>query len=590
MHTRSAALLVVLFAPLPARAAVIVLGNYSADPITCTLTEPGAKARELKLPPNHVISVAVTGPADLTFTPKDKPATLRLDPYNAYLFIPDDKARVRLEGLELPGAALERDARPELNPIPRDPVVKIPVTLYVDDADPRADWLWQKELRARFNEAAAALERGTGVRLELAGFDTWKSDPAAKNTSDLLKNFETEVRVKPGTLAVGYTSRRIDEKQDPAFGASRGLAGRHVLVRESRPRNEPERSEVLLHFLAEALGAVGSPDPNSAMRAKLGDGYTLHARSVLRLDPLNALALTLWGEERRREPGVEFNGLTATNRHRLTRVYKALVKAAPGDVLALGYLNELDRDVAKEVVPMARNPARPPVKVGPRDELARQIVRAVAERARRNTGPEALTGDDLTAAYVRAAAQAAVKHESPEMVPAFLIALGLALDDTNTLTDDATTAAAVRDIEPPEERTARLAALGNPTLAGRRDLCRRFFVGCAAGELLAPDAAERAAVGRALFDLHKPAGLCVPVLAAEFAGIAFARTAQNDAELLRDVIPKFAAADYLPKPTGLRNGLGPEKFEELYGDANDDRFLALLADVRNRLKGMRAYK
>ena len=56
--------------------------------------------------------------------------------------------------------------------------------------------------------------------------------------------------------------------------------------------------------------------------------------------------------------------------------------------------------------------------------------------------------------------------------------------------------------------------LGNPTLAGRRDLCRRFFLGCAMGELLPHDKAEQAAVGQAQFDLHKPAGLCVPALAA----------------------------------------------------------------------------
>ena len=132
--------------------------------------------------------------------------------------------------------------------------------------------------------------------------------------------------------------------------------------------------------------------------------------------------------------------------------------------------------------------------------------------------------------------------------------------------------------------------LGNPTLAGRRDLCRRFFLGCAAGELLPSTAAENVAVGRALFDLHRPSGLCVPALAAEFAGIAFARAAQGDPELLRDVIPKFAAGDYLPPLTGLRNGLSAEKFEELYGDSTDARFTAELTDIRARMRGMKAYK
>ena len=44
-------------------------------------------------------------------------------------------------------------------------------------------------------------------------------------------------------------------------------------MREWVPKSEAERAEVTLHFVAKALGAVGTPDPGSAMRAKLGDGY-----------------------------------------------------------------------------------------------------------------------------------------------------------------------------------------------------------------------------------------------------------------------------------------------------------------------------
>ena len=63
-----------------------------------------------------------------------------------------------------------------------------------------------------------------------------------------------------------------------------------------------------------------------------------------------------------------------------------------------------------------------------------------------------------------------------------------------------------------------------------------------------------------------------------------------DPEVLRDVIPKFAASDYLPPLTGLRNGVSAEKFEELFGDSTDDRFGAVLTDIRTRTKAMKAYK
>jgi hypothetical protein len=130
---------------------VVVIGNYTNDAVTFSVAEPEAKAREHKLPSNHVAPVYVTGPASITFTTKGKATTFHLDPYNAYVFLPDDKTGLRFEGLEMPGTDLERDTRPELNPVPRDPPVKIPVTLYVDDVELRAEKLWQKELRARFD-------------------------------------------------------------------------------------------------------------------------------------------------------------------------------------------------------------------------------------------------------------------------------------------------------------------------------------------------------------------------------------------------------------------------------------------------------
>jgi hypothetical protein len=588
-----APVLLALFSAPPARAAVVVVANYTTATIDFTAAEPGAKpAREHSVRSNHVLSVHVTGPADLTFRTAGRDTPHRVEPYNAYAFLPDAKAGVRLEGLELPGEPLPRDGKPELNPAARRPV-KVPVTLLVDDAEPRAEALWKKELRARFDAVAAALEEGTGIRLEFAGFDTWKSDPEALNTSDLLVGFERTVRAKAGSLAVGFSSRKIDEKVDPSFGASRGVDGRHVLLSEARAKNESERAEAMLRFVAQALGACGSPDPGSAMRAKVGDGYLLRAGAVMRLDPLNALALSLWADERRRDPEADVTNVAPANRHRLVRAYKAILKAAPGDVLATSYLESLERDIGKVPEPEPKAVEPPPAAPGKRDELVKKIVRAVADRARQNAaaGAGALTGDELTAAYVRAAAEVAVRNPGPEMAPAFLVALGIALDDSDALlSDEANTAAAVKEFETPEERKSRAAALGNPTLAGRRDLCRRFFVGCAAGQLLPRHVAEKVAVERSLREVNSPAGMCLPALAAEFAGLSFARAAAGDPERVRAAASKFDAADYLPPLAGLRNGLSAEKFAELYGDADDARFAAVLADIRKRLQAMPEYK
>ncbi|MBY0461422.1 MAG: hypothetical protein K2V38_29245, partial [Gemmataceae bacterium] len=456
--------------------------------------------------------------------------------WTAYLFLPDEKAGVRLEGLEMPGKPLERDERAELNPAPRDPAAKIPVTLLTDDADPRAEKGWQEQLGKRFAQAAEVLEKSTGIRVEVAGFDNWKSAADAKTTADLLAGLEGAVKAKEGTLVVGYSSRRIDEKVDPAFGACRGLGGRHILIREWTPKNESERVEVLVGYLARALGGVTSPDPGSALRAKLGDGYTLHPGAVVRLDPLNALALNLWADERRRQPGVSWDTLTAVYRARLTRVYLALEAAARDekgakDPIALAYLKELGAEAVKSPDPKEMRHA---ANAKALTDAVQRNLKALTQFAQKNAaaGDRALKGDALTAAYIQTVAQSAVTKEGPEMVPGFLLTLGLGLDDAGTLLDDPITAGAVKEFESPDERRDRLKHLGNPTIDGRRDLRRRFALGCAVGALLPPESAESAAVGRAQFDLHTLAGLGFQPLAAELAGIACAQTAHERADLL----------------------------------------------------------
>jgi hypothetical protein len=596
-----------------APAAIVVVANLTANEVTFTVAEPGGKPQQLKLAPLQTAPVRVTGPADLTFAVKTGNATFRIDPYNAYVFIHDPAAGRWLEGVELPGNPPERDARPELNPPPPEPV-KIPVTLLVDDADPRAEKGWQEAVRKRFDEAAAAIEAHSGVRLEFAGFGTWRSDPRAADLHALLAGFEAAVKVKPGQLAVGFTSRRVEEKdkEEVAFGACKGVGSSHVLVREWRPRSEPERVEVLVHYLGTALGAVPSPDPLSVMRPKLGDGLALDARYRVRFDPLNALAMCIWADELRGGPLPRIGDISEPSRVRLTRVYKALLKARPGDSLSLTYLNEFDAAVARVEPPKAEEPKKPrePVAVAPprpKDEplakkdpppvrpadaaraaAARQVVRAVIAFARSNTGPTPLTGDDLTAAYVRVAAEAALKAEPEQRVPAFLLGLGVALDDTPALRTDPATAEVVLAVESDAEREERLAALGNPTLRHRRDLSRRFAAGCVTGELLTQTAAENSAVGRSIADLNGPAGLSFAALAADLAGVEFGRRLRDDPELLNRVRVRFAAAEFVPATDGLRDGLSAERFAEDYGSGTDDRFRAILAEIRQRVRKLPA--
>jgi hypothetical protein len=583
MRTRLLAPLAVLLLGAPASAAVIVVANYTPAEVAFTITEPGGKPRKETLAAHQVAAFVIAGPADMT-APADAKMPLRVEPYNAYVFIPDRAAGVRVELIELPGKPLEADAKPERKPLPRDPV-KIPVTLLVDDADPRVDAFWQEETRKRFDRAAGILEAQTGFRLELAGFDTWKSDPNAKQVEGQLAPFEASVAVKQGSLAIGFISRKLEVGKDVTFGACSGRGARHVLVREWLPKSEAERVEVLVRYLAVALGATTTPDPGSVMRAKLGDCQALKQGFVTRLDPLNVLALNLWADQWRAgsaDPKV----LPAPDRTRLLRVYKAMLLASPEDTYAPDIIRDLEKDLANGADPAIGK--RPPLTGDrlKRADAVRAVVRAITDRAKANTGTAALTGDALTAELFRVAADAAMKAEEPDRAPAFLLGLGIALDDGASLRDSPLTGAAVRDIETDAERKERLAVLGNPTLRGRRDLCKRFAVGCGAGELLTPAAAENAAVNGSLLSVQRPAGFSFPSLAAECAGIAFARSVEADSKRLLRLRDKFSAADLLPGMVGLRDGIGADKFEDDFGGPSDERFRTVLADIQKRVKAL----
>ncbi|HEV3386740.1 MAG TPA: hypothetical protein VG097_18130 [Gemmata sp.] len=572
-----------------ASAGVFVIANYTQDDVAFTVAEPGEKSRTHTIPAYSVLPFTITGPADLKLPGEGKGATVRVELANAYALIPDRVAGVRITALELPGQPPERDARPELNPVARNPV-KIPVTLMVDDVDPRSDKLWQDEVRKRFDAASAILEKQTGFRFEFAGFDTWVSDSKSKDLLAQLNAFETAVKVKPGALAVGFTSQKLDDAQQE-FGACRGIGAAHVVVREWRPRGEPERLEVLVRYLAISLGAVASPDPGSAMRAKLGDGQALHTQYVIRLDPLNTLALNLVADQRR-SGLTQLEAVPLPDRVRLFRVYSALLQAFPGDPLAVDYVNALDKDVAR--VPDPKNPNGPRKKeplgvvdLARRSEAVRVVVLAITARAKSNTGPAALSGDELTAAYIKAAANAVQNIEEPHRISAFLLGIGVALDDTGTLRDDPITTGAVAGVETINERQERLAILGNPTLRNRRDLCRRFVIGCGTGELLTPTAAENSAIGRIQFDQHRPSGLSFSCLSAEFAGIAFARTIRENPEaIFKRLREKFSSADIVPDTKGLRDGLGPDKFDDDFGGVNDERFKTVILDIRKRIQAL----
>lgn len=224
-----------------------------------------------------------------------------------------------------------------------------------------------------------------------------------------------------------------------------------------------------------------------------------------------------------------------------------------------------------------------------RVDATRAVVRAVVVRAEqlRANRPK---GDALTGEYVRVAARAAAAEAEAVRAAAFLIGIGVALDDTTTLRSNPLTARTVRAVESDAERTTRLRVLGEPTIRGRRDSCLHFAVSAALSELIGPAAAESAGLAKEMLDMTRAggSGFSFADLAANFSGLAFADKVRNDPKFVAELGEAFEANEHVPAVDGLREGITSKQFAADYGTADDPRFRAAVAEVRKRVADLTA--
>jgi hypothetical protein len=200
------------------------------------------------------------------------------------------------------------------------------------------------------------------------------------------------------------------------------------------------------------------------------------------------------------------------------------------------------------------------------------------------------TDDELTIYYVRAGATAARRLPKEQAAPAFLLALGIALDDSSLLRTNLMTRTLWRRVESDEAFKQRLRVLGSPTLHRRHDLAQHFSVSAALTAAMGEHAAETAGLLKEMLDSRGGSGFSFADLSADFAGIAFARRLLDKPERLADVEKTFTVADYALSPKGLPEGLTAEEFAKQYGSLKDDRFLRAVADLRKRIEALPGYQ
>jgi hypothetical protein len=233
---------------------------------------------------------------------------------------------------------------------------------------------------------------------------------------------------------------------------------------------------------------------------------------------------------------------------------------------------------------------------------AREVVAAVVEAARRNArlplstekGAEApfrRTDDELTAHYVREAAAAARRLPAEQAVPAFLLGVGVALDDSDLLRKNFLTGPLWLKIEPDEARAERLKVIGKPTVHGRHDLCQHFAVSGALTAAAGPRAAEAAGLRKEQLDARPGgSGFSFADLSADYAGVAFAQELLKEGRTLAEVARSFAVADFASPPAGLPEGLSEKEFARQYGSVRDERFRRKQEEIRKLIRALPGYQ
>lgn len=228
--------------------------------------------------------------------------------------------------------------------------------------------------------------------------------------------------------------------------------------------------------------------------------------------------------------------------------------------------------------------------VEPRDvsklvDATKSVVAAVVDAGKKNQQlpragdpgakpPFRREKDELTAYYFREAARAAKKLPADQAVPAYLLALGIALDDADLMRKNPVTRAFWKKVESDDERKARIAVLGEPTIQGRHDLCQHFCVSAALTVMLGSKYAENAGIVKEMLDSRDPNnGFSFNDLSADIAGVAFAGKLLKEPKLLDGVAESFKVADYTIKPAYEPEGLPAKEFAKMYGSVTDERFL-----------------
>jgi matrixin len=574
-----------LLAAAPARADVIVLTNRTSILITGQISPLAAVPFPVKLAPADVLPVFVDGRAYINFTSRGEAKRYLLDANSAYYFGESAKGMVDLQKIGLGEDKNSGEGRTLPGRAGSAPMTVIPVKILVDEEQPLKQAVWERQLRARVASASAILEKYARVELKVVAADTWTTDNSITDFFESLGEFEHKVKPFPAQLAIGFTSQYQMVTGRVHLAGTRGPLSTHIFVREwSQHISEPERLELLVHELGHFLGAAHSPEPTSVMRPVLGNKQAVRVEFQVRFDPVNALIIGMVGEEMGRRKIQRWSQLTPGTKDRLRQIYGALAQTLPTDPAAGAFIQSV-------------NPATlTSLELDTKQVLARITQAAQANSKLPLAGPTGAggesrrEGDALTDYLVRQAADTAKSLPTDTGPMAFIFALGIGLDNSDVLRIHPKTGTFVETVEPASERAVRLAALGLPTLRGRRDLCQHFVVSAYLTAALGTETATETGLAKELMDSEGSEGFSFVDMTANRAGILFAGGVLRNAFTLSTLADGFTVATYMPPIDDIPEGLSATQLIARFGLPADPRFQKQLKAIDQRVLELPAYR
>ena len=133
--------------------------------------------------------------------------------------------------------------------------------------------------------------------------------------------------------------------------------------------------------------------------------------------------------------------------------------------------------------------------------------------------------------------------------------------------------------------------LGEPTMRGRRDLTRHFFTVGYLATTTGAEAAQTAGIAKELADAQGTSGFSFADMAADRAGVRFARGVLRKADPARhaggDV---YRAVVHARSRRVCRKSIPAKDFASKYGGNDDPRFTKQLKEIDERIMRLPGYR